>query len=135
MFDVNQPANSLLCRLKSLNLGGGSYNCNPDSISGYSRIEIPIDELEVGTDTYSVTVTDQSELQGYASTTVIFGSIYPESDDDGDGYGNEEGAVDCDDTNPNVYPFAAEIVDGIDNDCDNMIDERTTASMMTVTRQ
>ncbi|MAA78584.1 MAG: hypothetical protein CL916_04940 [Deltaproteobacteria bacterium] len=39
---------------------------------------------------------------------------------DGDGYDNTE---DCDDGNPLIYPNAAEICDGIDNDCDNDIDE------------
>jgi large repetitive protein len=59
------------------------------------------------------------------------------SDSDGDGFGNpndsvlsceiEEGLVandqDCDDANNTVYPNAAENCDGIDNDCDEEIDE------------
>jgi hypothetical protein len=31
--------------------------------------------------------------------------------------------VDCDDTNPDVHPSVDEVCDGIDNDCDRMIDE------------
>ncbi|MBL7964743.1 MAG: hypothetical protein JNM31_12975 [Flavobacteriales bacterium] len=39
---------------------------------------------------------------------------------DGDGFGND---VDCDDQNPNIYPNAPELCDGMDNDCDGVIDE------------
>ncbi len=130
MFDVNQPANTLFCKIKSETLGAGSYTCTATAENGYVEVEVPTENLVPGIDTWLVTVTDQAELQAFASTTVLFGAPFPESDDDGDGYGTEEaeGAlIDCDDNNPTVYPDAAELVDGIDNDCDNQIDERTPA--------
>ena len=58
-------------------------------------------------------------------------------DADGDGFGNVnitiqsciqpvgyvENSDDCDDENPDIYPFADEITDGLDNNCDGQIDE------------
>lgn len=44
-----------------------------------------------------------------------------DADADGDGY--KVGAGDCDDANPGVNPGAAEVNDGIDNDCDSAVDE------------
>lgn len=42
------------------------------------------------------------------------------ADDDGDGW---PAGLECNDGNPQVYPNAPEICDGLDNDCDGMIDE------------
>lgn len=42
------------------------------------------------------------------------------ADSDGDGFTADE---DCDDSNPLVSPNAEEICDGIDNNCDDDIDE------------
>ena len=58
-------------------------------------------------------------------------------DFDGDGYGDAAYAVvsctpideyvtnadDCDDTNASISPIAAEVCDGVDNDCDGLLDE------------
>jgi hypothetical protein len=43
------------------------------------------------------------------------------SDDDGDGYSEADG--DCDDTDDDVYPGATEITDGLDNDCNDCVDD------------
>ena len=50
--------------------------------------------------------------------TAIIAPTYIDSD--GDGYTEEN---DCDDTNALVNPTAEEICDGLDNDCDDEIDE------------
>jgi len=48
------------------------------------------------------------------------GRVDETPDSDGDGF---EAAEDCDDTNPFIYPGAAEACDGLDNDCDGAADE------------
>jgi hypothetical protein len=48
-------------------------------------------------------------------------------DADSDGYVSADcGGPDCDDLNPNVHPGAAEVCDGVDNDCDGVLDPGDT---------
>jgi len=46
-------------------------------------------------------------------------------DEDGDGFPPAGG--DCDDTDPSIYPGAPEVADGVDQDCDDVVDEGTEA--------
>jgi MYXO-CTERM domain-containing protein len=128
IFDVNQPATSLLCKVKSIFLVGASVaNCTPTEESGHVVVELDVNDFDAGVDTILIQVTDASEVTAYASFSVLIRTDYPPSDDDGDGYGDDPNEVnfDCDDTSASVYPRAAEVYDGIDNDCDFLIDEGT----------
>ncbi len=47
--------------------------------------------------------------------------LHPAADDDGDGYTPIDG--DCDDTSAEAHPGGTEVCDGLDNDCDAVLDD------------
>ena len=139
------------CQGQSTN-GQNNGGCNGPSVSNITPTTATISwanccatnfELrhrQVGTNTWTSTITSaqsqtltnltpgtdyEFQIQGfYAGTWTGFGpSVHftTSSDADGDGYATAQG--DCDDNNPATFPGAAEICDGLDNDCDGLADE------------
>ena len=79
--------------------------------------ELP-EETEEPTDTEE----QDTEWQDTGDTDDTDSPVDPNTqDNDGDGYSIEEG--DCNDNNPNIHPFNFDGCDGIDEDCDGLIDE------------
>ncbi len=71
--------------------------------------------------TFTVTDTDANSTSATASFTVVS----PDSIDwDGDGFSVDMG--DCDDNNDTIHPGAKETPNGLDDDCDTLVDEGTT---------
>ena len=66
--------------------------------------------------TLSVTA-DDGRATSFSTDLVVGTGI----DHDGDGFSLREG--DCDDTNSSIYPGAPDTADGLDNDCDGLLDE------------
>jgi len=127
VFDVDQPANTLSCKVKSsLQLGAYLSSCTPSSESGHVLVSVPTDLLSPGPDVLTVQVTDASEVIRKASIPVLINAAFPADDDDGDGFSETaEENPDCDDTEIATHPLAAELFDGKDNDCDFFVDEET----------
>jgi len=129
VFDANQPATTLECRVKSMIVEQDMIaDCTPTDASGHVILSLPIDKVNGKVDTIRVQVTDGEGAEAMASVSVLVNAPFPEDDDDGDGWGetpDEDGWYDCDDTNVNTYPEASEVPDGADNDCDGTFDEGT----------
>ena len=125
IFDKNQPATSLTCRVKSTLTAATVADCGAIDESGHVVVAIDREAFDSGADTLNVVVTDANSVSTSASVSVLVNAAYPDSDDDGDAYGVETEPIDCDDGNRNSYPDAAEVWDTEDNDCDGLIDEGT----------
>ncbi len=86
--------------------------------SAYTTDTIPAGVTQGG-ETWRVVATPHDGEDfgppGEDSVTVL-------TDNDADGVALQEG--DCDDTDDTVYPYAAEILDGQDNDCNTVVDDR-----------
>jgi len=82
---------------------------------------------ELSPETFEIEITEEAEVAD-ASDVAPDTDIYAPVDYDQDGYYScettTEELCDCDDENPYVHPETLELCnDGIDNDCDNVIDE------------
>ena len=78
-----------------------------------------------GDATLSVLVFDS--VGGSASASVTVTLFNPDDDSDQDGYRDvDAGGDDCDDDNPNIHPGMPEVCDGVDQDCNDLIDDNAT---------
>ena len=67
------------------------------------------------------TLSTKIEFEGPDGTTGTTGTTAAEVDADGDGFTVENG--DCDDTKADINPSATEVCDGIDNNCNDAVDD------------
>ncbi|MEL6349124.1 MAG: putative metal-binding motif-containing protein [Myxococcota bacterium] len=132
MNDPNQPATSLACTLRaSAQVDGVLSLCSPEQENGFVTVMVDPAILEDGPEALLVEVTDLGGLSAADSISFTWNAPIPEGDDDGDGFGDDPDAgalFDCDDTNPNIHPGAAERPDTLDNNCDGFADEDTNFS-------
>ena len=128
---------------------GVDDNC--DSLVDNGAIDAPIWYADADGDTYgdaAVTLAECTAPDGYLVDDTdcddTDATVYPGAaeipydgidqdcngddviDADGDGYvADVAGGDDCDDTDADVYPGSLEIADGIDSNCDSIVDEGT----------
>jgi subtilisin-like proprotein convertase family protein len=119
----------------------GSFPCPPVNNGTYKPLS-PLSAFdgENPNGTWTLTVADVYEDAGVLNAWSIGFPSIPltlYADQDGDGYGNPDVSIqscatptgyitdgtDCDDSNDQVYPGAAEVCNGYDDDCDGLLDE------------
>ncbi len=103
-----------------VSLEDGTSLC--DDVPNSSGIASCSETVPVGTHVvvFEVVDTNGNTARQETALVIIDGDDW---DNDGDGYAESEG--DCDDGDDRVHPDAAESYNGIDDDCDGIIDEGT----------
>ncbi|MDO7170808.1 CARDB domain-containing protein [Mariniflexile sp. AS56] len=117
------------CDDTNAQINPGATEVSYDGVDNDCNPETRDDDLDA--DGFDL-ANDCNDADGTVNTVTIY-----YVDTDGDGYGRTAEAIcsatvpngyaevagDCDDTNAGVNPGATEVVDGIDNNCDGIIDE------------
>jgi len=92
---------------------------------GYENLPLlvlPSAEIMSATKILAQPITAQDAMFCLSGLYAIQGASDPaEVDNDGDGFSVAQN--DCDDENPQIYPFQEEICDGLDNNCNDAEDE------------
>ncbi len=99
--------------------GGGDYHLTVKSLC----IDVGTDDTEIYSNLPPDDIDGESRPKGEGYDMGAY--EYPCPDKDSDGYFAEEGCgteIDCDDNDRTVFPGAPERCNGIDNDCDGVID-------------
>jgi hypothetical protein len=117
-------------QLDGVPLSNLSVSADPSDPTPSEAVDIEVDPSQAWTLTGNVRFTWVS-ANGYPpkETRIMFsatGQNIPCIDEDEDGYFVEGvgcAPVDCDDANADVNPGAAEICNGIDDNCDGLVDE------------
>ena len=123
LADDLQPSSSLDVTVASL-ATGASVAGTPADDSGRASFLLPAGALSAGADTIIVSVTDVSGNKTKAAVPLRV-DVEPSEDTDGDAWSVSEG--DCDDADATAFPGAVETADAVDDDCDLVVDEGTTA--------
>ncbi len=98
----------------------GMYDDAPSELSSKGEAAFLLPDLAIGEHTLGLEVRDGAGKSGSAEVAI---EVLPR-DVDGDGHVDDHfDGDDCDDDDPTVYAGAKELCDGIDNDCDEEIDE------------
>ena len=112
--------------------------CESQIMNGWSREPDDCDDADASIHPGAEEICDDvdQDCDGVVDDGLVFRNYH--ADDDLDGFGDThtppvtscvpvEGRVpndqDCDDSNRTIFPGAAELCDGVDNDCDGPIDE------------
>jgi hypothetical protein len=125
--DAEQPPETLLVELWS-----GSLLIEDElaDATGAAAFDVHLDVHEpavpAGLQTLTVRATDACQLFSEAAFVAAVGEAPPDDDADGDGWGPGV-AGDCDDGDAARFPGQVELADGVDQDCDGVTDEGTTA--------
>ena len=105
-FRITSDVDGLFC--DAAPLPNGSAGCGAALSTGSHTLLFEVEDSDGNITTAS------------ALFEVLSGS---DVDDDGDGYTENEG--DCDDASSSIYPGAGEFYNGVDDDCDERVDEST----------